>query len=110
MAIVIRGEKILGDIAYEVARLKQLTADLDRLGGGVFPDPEVIGAAPRLDNWSLTSRPVCCLVGECTDHPRLSGPLLVTSDVWITALELGWCRTLGRYYRLGKPQPHGDGA
>ena len=108
MPITIRGGRILGDISYEVARLEQLTIDLDRLSGGVFADPALIAAAPLLDRWARASRPAPCLVGECSDHPRLGGPLIVTSDVWITAPELGWCRTLGRYYRLGKPRAEGD--
>ena len=110
MPIIIRQGKILGDISHEIARLEQLTIDLDRLGGGVMPDPNIIAAAPLLDRWKRASRPVSCLVGECTDHPRLRGPLVVTTDIWILAPELGWCRTLGRYYRLGKPLNDRDDA
>ena len=110
MPITIRQGTILGDIAYEIARLEQLTSDLDRLGSGTLPDPATIAAAPLLDRWTRSTRPVTCLVGECRDHPRLGGPLVVTTDIWIMAPDLGWCRTLGRYYRLGKPRVDGDGA
>lgn len=102
MTVTIRGGKIHGDIAYELARLEQLTLDIDRLAGGVFPDPDAIAAAPLLDQWAPSTRPARCLIGECRDHPRLRGPLVVTTDLWIMAPEQGWCRTLGRYYRLGK--------
>ncbi len=110
MPITIRGGEILADVSYEVARLEQLIIDLDRLGSGVFPDPATIAAAPLLDRWIRSTRPAPCLIGECRDHPRLNGPLVVTTDVWITAADLGWCRTLGRYYRLGKPRYDGGGA
>ena len=110
MTVTIRAGKILGDISYQLARLEQLTIDIDRLAGGVFPDPEAIAAAPLLDCWTPATRPTPCLIGYCRDHPRLHGPLIVTTDLWIMAPELGWCRTLGRYYRLGKPRSQGDGA
>ena len=110
MTVTIRGGRILGDIQYEIARLEQLTVDLDRLAGGTLPDPATIAAAPLLDRWEPLTRPAACLVGECRDHPRLRGPLVVTTDLWIMAPELGWCRPLGRYDRLGAPRQRGDGA
>ena len=104
MTVIIRGGKVLGDISYELARLEQLTLAIDHLAGGTFPDPDVIAAAPLLDRWASSIRPAHCLIGECRDHPRFNGPLIVTTDLWIMAPDLGWCRTLGRYYRLGKPR------
>ena len=104
MTITFRGGEILGDIAYEIARLEALAADLDRLGSGIMPGPAELASAPLLDRYVRATRPVPCLVGECRDHPRLGGPLVFTTDLWVFAPELGWCRTLGRYYRLGSPR------
>ena len=104
MTITLRGGEILGDIAYEIARLENLVADLDRLGSGIMPDPSELTLAPLLDRYAPARRQVPCLVGECLDHPRLGGPLVFTTDLWVFAPELGWCRTLGRYYRLGNPR------
>ena len=55
-----------------------------------------------------SQRPMLCFVGICTDHPRLRGPVVATTDVWVTAEDLGWCRTLGRFYRLGSPRGWAD--
>ena len=50
-------------------------------------------------NW--ISRP--CLLGDIQGHPLLRGPRIETSELWAFAPELGWARTMSRFYRLGRP-------
>ncbi|MHA6645859.1 DUF6634 family protein [Mesorhizobium sp. A623] len=61
--------------------------------------------SPILDRWCLGSRVVPCLVGFSTDHPELPGQgrLITTSDLWLLSEDMGWARTLSRWYRLGRP-------
>jgi hypothetical protein len=106
MPIAIRGGKLLGDVAYEVARLKRLTADLERYAAGSMPSVKELADAPLLENYARAQRPMLCLVGRCTNHPNLRGPSIMTTDLWVVT-DLGWCRTLGRYYRLGSPRDAG---
>ena len=108
MPITVRQGKILGDIDYEIARLEKLTADLKKLAAGDLPTEEELADAPLLESYAQSQRPMLCLVGICTDHPRLRGPVVVTTDIWIMAPDYGWCRTLGRFYRLGSPRDGGD--
>ncbi|MEJ1979040.1 MAG: DUF6634 family protein [Acetobacteraceae bacterium] len=106
MPIAIRGGKLLGDVDYEIVRLKRLAVDLERYAAGSMPSNEDLAGAPLLDDYAPAQRPMLCLVGHCTDHPRLRGPIVMTTDLWVTT-DLGWCRTLGRYYRLGSPRDGG---
>lgn len=108
MPIAIYRNKVLGDVAYEITRLKKLVADLELIAVGIMPTTDQIEGAPLLDDYRRATRPMLCLVGVCTDHPMLNGPVVMTSDIWVLAPDLGWCRTLGRYYRLGKCRDEGD--
>jgi hypothetical protein len=108
MPIAIRRGRILGDIGYEVERLEKLVADLKRFAAGELPSAEELAEAPLLDLYARSQRPMLCLVGFCTDHPRLRGPIVATTDIWVMAEDLGWCRTLGRFYRLGSPRDGGE--
>jgi len=94
---------IRGDALNDIARLEQLTADLEMLARGELPLPEQLLEAPQLDGYRLATRSEPCLVGRCADHPRLHGPDIVTSGVWVFAPGLGFARTLSRLYRLGSP-------
>ncbi len=104
MALLIRDGRLVGDVSYEIARLERLTVDLDRLGSGIMPSAEELADAPLLEGYASASRTVQCLVGHCSSHPRLNGPVIVTTDLWVIAPELGWVRTLSRFYRLGMPR------
>lgn len=108
MPITVRRGKVLGDITYEIERLDRLSADLKRLAAGDLPTAEDLADAPLLENYVQAQRPMLCLLGICHDHPRLHGPVVVTTDIWIMAPDYGWCRTLGRYYRLGSPRDGGE--
>ncbi len=103
MTLLIHQGQILGDISDEISRLKTLVADLERLASGEMPTERQLAAAPLLDNYVPATRSMLCLAGCCTDHPHVSGPIITTTEIWVLAPELGWCRTLSRYYRLGHP-------
>jgi len=34
--------------------------------------------------------------------------MITTTDLWMFAPDLGWARTLSRFYRLGTPHPAGE--
>jgi hypothetical protein len=104
MPITIHRGRILGDVAFQIARLEKLASDLDRLGSGIMPSAAELADAPLIDQYMPVTQPVPCLAGVCSDHPRLHGPLIMTTDIWVAAFEDGWVRTLGRYYRLGQPR------
>lgn len=95
-------------VTFQVDRLVNLAADLERLRRGV--PPEVMGgdAAPILDRWILAQRIVPCLAGLSTGHPQLVGAerLIGTSDLWVLSEDRNWGRTLSRWYRLGRPAEH----
>jgi hypothetical protein len=107
MPIIVGREGVHGDVYHELARLEQLAADLDLIANGELPSADRLSSAPLLDAWRADFRPVPCLVGTCTDHPRLRGPLIFTTDVWAIAPDFGWARTLSRFYRLGEPSRGG---
>jgi len=89
-------------LAAEVDRLQRLATDLMMLADGHF---NVGQNAPVLTNWIRTSRHATCLAGEVADHPRLpgNGRRIITSDLCVIYEELGYARTISRWYRLGRP-------
>ena len=103
MPIIVGRQRIVGDVAGEIARLESLVSDLDHLGSGGMPTAEVLEAAPLLDPWCLGTCMLPCLVGGNTGHPTLRRRFVQTTEIWALAPELGWARTLSRYYRLGRP-------
>jgi hypothetical protein len=107
MPIIISHQGMLGDLWDDIARLENLTADLKKVADGKLPPIRVLDESPMLHNWRLSSIPVPRLEGECRNHPLLNGPIIRTSDIWIMAPDLGWARTLSRFYRLGKPADDG---
>ncbi|RWM39942.1 DUF6634 family protein [Mesorhizobium sp.] len=96
--------------ALEFARLSALVADMEAIGRGLAPEDLVEGEAPLLDRWILGHRPIPCLVGLSTGHPRLPGENrpIATSDVWLMSEDRSWARTLSRWYKLGRPAGHAD--
>jgi hypothetical protein len=103
MPIFIGHRGIIGDIAGTIARLEALVSHLERVGSGEMPSIQELEAAPLLDPFAVSTRPLPCLVGGNGGHPVLRGPLITTSEVWVMAPELGWARTYSRLYRLGEP-------
>ncbi|WP_363321399.1 DUF6634 family protein [Parvibaculum sp.] len=51
----------------------------------------------------FVQRGIIALQGKVTGHPLLGVTTAVTSDLCVFAPDLGWARTLSRYYRLGSP-------
>ena len=107
MAFLIRRGKILGEYPYELARLEKLVTDLDHMGSGQMPSANDLADAPVIHRWRLAARAAPSLIGFCGDHPRIHGPTIQTSDLWVIAPQDGWARTLSRFYRLGERDPAG---
>lgn len=94
----------------EYARLSRLASDINRLRRGENPEAVAPDPSPLLNYWILGRRPVPCLVGLSTGHPRLPGENrpIGTSDLWLISEDRSWARTLSRWYRLGRPAGHDD--
>jgi hypothetical protein len=80
---------------------ERLVADPHLRANGQTPSAEKMEAALVLHDYRLATRSSFCLVGMCINHPKLDGPMITTSDLWVDAPGLGWSRTLNRFYRLG---------
>lgn len=90
----------------EAVRWEAALAALDQLTAGEAPDRHELAAAPLLDGWRRTLVPTVepALCGLVADHPRLRGRRqVVTSRLLAIDVDLGFARTLSRYYRLGRP-------
>ena len=89
----------------ELARLSAMVADMEAIRRGTPPEDLSQGKAPWLDRWTIAVRPVPCLAGLSSGHPKLPGDnrLIGTSDLWLMANDWTWARTLSRWYRLGRP-------
>ncbi len=103
MTIIVKRDGVRGAIAEEIARLESLIADLRRLRRLDLPTAEQPEGAPIIDDYELGARLDRCLTGMVWGHPRLGNRPAVTTGLWAWAPELGWARTLSRYYRLGRP-------
>jgi len=97
-------------IRAEIERLEDLTAALEIASYTILPFPledmlaKACRRAPILDEWRYAVRPVPCLVGLSTGHPRLPGERrsIMTSELFLISEELGWARSYSRWYRLGQ--------
>jgi hypothetical protein len=72
-------------------------------------DPETVTQFPRLEGWTIEKYPAgrCeVLTGTVWHHPHIvDGARVRTSAlIWIDE-DLGWARSLYRFYRLGRSQP-----
>lgn len=101
MPIIVSHQGVRGDLQDHIARLDKLSADLKQMANGKLPSPQMLENSPYLRNWQLASYSTLRLVGDCNDHPLITGPIIRTSDLWVFAPDLGWARTLSRFYRLG---------
>ena len=106
----VRAETDYRAIRAEIERLEELMAALEVICMP-FPIPldQMLARsqpnAPILDEWRFAFRPVPCLEGLSTGHPQLPGERrpIVTSEIFLISEELGWARSLSRFYRLGRP-------
>lgn len=91
-------------IGADLERLRTLVRDLDRIHHGDHPDSADLADAPAIHGWSITRRPEACLIGTMRGHPKIAdGSLGATSGLWLLAPELGYARSLNRFYLLGRP-------
>lgn len=103
------GEREQGErFECEFRRLSALLADMSVLRSGASPADLANGEPPFLDGWVVAQRPIPCLVGLSSGHPRLvgTGRPIATSDLWLMSADNSWARTLSRWYRLGRPAGH----
>lgn len=93
-------------ILRDIDRLRGLAADLENAHVGKHPANTLIERAPILENWQLAWRGEICLVGKVAEHPEIeSGRLARTSGLWLLSRNLGYARSLSRFYALGNPAP-----
>lgn len=92
----------------EFGRLSALMSDMSALRCGAAPETLTGEEPPFLDGWVVAQRPIPCLVGLCSGHPRLPGARrpIATSDLWLMSADHSWARSLSRWYRLGRPAGH----
>ena len=92
----------------EFGRLSALLADMSALRYGAAPETLTDEEPPFLDGWFVAQRPVPCLAGLSSGHPRLvgTGRPIATSDLWLMSSDNSWARSLSRWYRLGRPAGH----
>ena len=74
-----------------------------RIRNGFVPGEAELAGAPVLSHWTVEVLPggLPYLIGEVSGHPQLADGWCTTSVLLAADLELGWARTLSRYYRLG---------
>ncbi len=79
-------------------------AELARLDAGHVPDAETLAAAPLLTEYVI--EPCAAgirLYGVVSGHPTIADGWCTTSPVIAADKGQMWCRTVSRYYRLGRP-------
>ena len=88
---------------WKIVRFQYLVDDLEKLARGKWPNIHENSEAPILEEWRLAVRTVPCFVGLSTGHPKLPGARreIITSQIIAFSPQLGWARTLSRWYRLG---------
>lgn len=88
--------------------INALSADLLALQQGRFPTLDQLADAPVITEWALGYRPEPALVGRVSGHPRVADGPAVTSGLYYLDPDLGFARTLSRYYILGEPRTNGQ--
>lgn len=82
-------------------RIQQAIVDLWRLQEGYLPTTGELADAPFLDDWCPLGP---FLGGVVVGHPVVAdGHRCITSAVLALAADGTWARTVGCYYRLGRP-------
>jgi hypothetical protein len=105
MTYIVDDGGVGGDISAEILRLKNLARDLARIADGSGPTGAELACAPLLESYSGTLALRRCLTGTVSWHPVLTGPKIVTSELFVAFPRAGWVRTYSRFYRLGAPLP-----
>lgn len=80
---------------------ERLLDDIRRVNDGTF-DMGAVADAPTLEGYRVTIGTAYALTGLVSGHPRLTdGKEIVTSQLFYANQDLGICRTMNRWYRLG---------
>jgi hypothetical protein len=86
----------------QIARLRRLADDLERIAAHQAPTSAELKHAPLLVDWRLIlTHSGLSLVGFVAGHPLLGTKNIATSPLWVLDPELKWARTLSRFYQLG---------
>lgn len=92
------------ELDREIERVAVLLRDLRLLRDDPNHLEGAIKGAPSIEAWSPAVRPVTCLHGRPTGHPRLPPDrAALTSPLRVLSVELGFVRTESRFWRLGVP-------
>lgn len=91
-------------VRNEIAKLRSLADDLERLANGEAPTVADLDGSPLLSAYYTSRRTVQCLIGRVEGHPIISDKMVTTSDLWAIAPQHGWARTYSRWYRLGESE------
>jgi hypothetical protein len=86
----------------DLARLKRLVADLERLEAGLISAPALI-ASPVLDRWMANFQVMSCIEGTVEGHPaHPDGARVKISQLFALFQAEGesFARTLNRWYQL----------
>ena len=94
------------DELLEAVEIRRLCVDL-----GYRPKPDVIAAAPLLDEWRVVPARIPPaadgmweLEGNVTNHPDFAaGQRIRTTPLLFDSKSGSYARTLNRYFRLGRP-------
>jgi len=89
---------------FEASRFSLLAKDFGELAQRPLLEPDDCifpEDAPVLHSWRIAPRGDRCLSGLCDHHPALGfSRQIITSNLMAYSEELGWARTLSRWYRL----------
>jgi|TARA_A100001391_G_scaffold51157_1_gene31213 hypothetical protein len=92
----------LKDDALRV-KLERAQAALEAIKVGHEPTYHQLAKAPMLDAWAPSEMGGSRICGFVEGHPTIDDGPCTTSAVLHIADDKTWCRTISRYYRLGRP-------
>lgn len=83
-------------------KLEAAQAALEAIQAGQEPTYRQLADAPLLDAWSPSEMGGSRICGFVEGHPSIADGPCTTSAVLHIAEDETWCRTISRYYRLGR--------
>lgn len=88
-----------------VHRLRELADELE------VPSISINGPITRIDQWTVASRAVPCLIGVPTSHPKITdGEPLYSSELFYLDPQKRIARSFSRWYSLGEQVDSGQWA
>lgn len=87
----------------DIRILESLATDFSKLSRGDF-QKSLLAEAPRLEQVNIVTKPILCLEGIVTGHPRIpDGRQIVTSQLWgFLNGHAHYARTQNRWYRISE--------